>query len=50
MAERTFTALGSDVALTRYIGTESSLSLDSADSWHGLDLAVVPAARTSARR
>jgi phage baseplate assembly protein W len=45
MAPRTFTALGSDVALTRYLGTDSSVALDSADSWHGVDLAVVPASR-----
>jgi phage baseplate assembly protein W len=45
MAARTFAALGSDIALTRYVGTESSLALDDADSWRGLDLAVVPASR-----
>ena len=45
MAERTFARLGSDIALTRYVGTESAVVLDSADSWHGLDLAVVPASR-----
>ncbi len=43
MAPRTVAVLGSDLALTRYVGTESSVVLDSADSWHGLDLAVVPA-------
>ena len=45
MAPRTFTALGTDIALTRYVGTDSSVELDSADSWHGVDLAVVPASR-----
>lgn len=38
-------ALGSDLALTRYVGTASATPLDSADSWGGLDLAVVPGAR-----
>jgi phage baseplate assembly protein W len=37
--------LGADIALTRYVGTASSVELSSADSWHGLDLAVVPASR-----
>jgi phage baseplate assembly protein W len=37
--------LGADMALTRYVGTASAVELDSADSWHGLDLAVVPASR-----
>lgn len=37
--------LGADMALTRYVGTASPLTLDSADSWHGLDLAVVPGSR-----
>jgi phage baseplate assembly protein W len=41
----TFSVLGSDLAVTRYVGTPSSLSLDSADSWGGVDLAVVPASR-----
>jgi phage baseplate assembly protein W len=36
-------ALGSDLALTRYTGTPSAVALDTADSWRGLDLAVVPA-------
>jgi phage baseplate assembly protein W len=40
-----FSILGSDLALTRYVGTPSSVTLDSADSWSGLDLAVVPASR-----
>jgi len=38
-------ALGSDLALTRYVGTPSAVPLDVADSWRGLDLAVVPARR-----
>jgi phage baseplate assembly protein W len=40
-----FSTLGSDLALTRYVGTPSSVTLDTADSWGGLDLAVVPASR-----
>lgn len=42
---RTFVSLGADLALTRYVGIPSAVSLDSADSWGGLDLAVVPASR-----
>lgn len=41
----TFAKLGSDLALTRYVGTPSAVELDSADSWHGLDLTAVPASR-----
>jgi phage baseplate assembly protein W len=40
---QTFARLGSDLALTRYVGTPSAVALDSADSWGGLDLQVVPA-------
>src|ERR1700712_3346313 len=40
-----FSTLGPDLALTRYVGTPSSVTLDNADSWGGLDLAVVPASR-----
>jgi phage baseplate assembly protein W len=39
----TFASLGADLALTRYVGTPSALELESADSWGGLDLSVVPA-------
>ena len=39
---RTFDRLGSDVGLTRYVGTESPLALDEADSWRGVDFALVP--------
>jgi phage baseplate assembly protein W len=42
---RTFSMLGSDLALTRYVGTPSPLTIDSADSWGSLDLAVVAAFR-----
>lgn len=35
-----FGAFGSDLRLTRYVGTPSSLPLDSADSWGTLDLAL----------
>jgi phage baseplate assembly protein W len=37
--------LGSDLALTAYTGTPSAVPLDVADSWRGLDLAVVAAGR-----
>jgi hypothetical protein len=35
-------ALGSDLALTRFVGTTGGAPLDAAHSWGGLDLAVVP--------
>jgi hypothetical protein len=44
-----FAVLGSDLALTRYVGTASAVELDSADSWKGVDLAVVPGGRTERR-
>jgi len=37
--------LGSDIQLTRYSGVPSSVSLDLADSWGGLDLAIVAGTR-----
>ena len=46
---RTFTGLGSDLALTRYVGTPSAVELDHADSWGGLDLAVGAGGRGSPR-
>jgi hypothetical protein len=39
---RTYTVLGSDIALTRYSGVPSSVRLEFADSWGTLDLQVVP--------
>ncbi len=41
MAEKTFQRIGSDLALTRYVGTTSATPLESADSWGSLDLRVV---------
>jgi len=38
---RTFSRLGDDLALTRFVGTPSAVPLESADSWGSLDLAVV---------
>jgi phage baseplate assembly protein W len=35
-----YTVLGTDLALTRYVGTESGVPLESADSWGSLDLGV----------
>jgi phage baseplate assembly protein W len=45
-----FAKLGSDLALTRYVGVASAVPLESADSWSGLDLAVVPGGRGERRR
>jgi phage baseplate assembly protein W len=49
MAEA-FTKLGADLALTRYVGVASAVPLESADSWGGLDLAVVPGGRGERQR
>jgi phage baseplate assembly protein W len=40
--QKTYARLGSDIALTRYTGVPGSLTLESADSWGTVDLAVVP--------
>jgi len=45
----TYSVLGADLALTRYVGTPSSLALDEADSWGGVDVAVVPGGRGERR-
>jgi len=37
---KTFARLGSDLALTRYVGTASATPLEAADSWGSLDLQV----------
>lgn len=42
MAAKKVSVLKTDLALTRYVGTASSLTLESADSWGSLDLSVVP--------
>ena len=42
---KTFTQLGSDLALTRYAGVPSSVPLEVPDSWGSLDLQVVPGGR-----
>src|SRR5215471_8747375 len=42
MAARTFSILGSDIALTRYVGTPAAVPLDRADSSGSLDVAVFP--------
>jgi phage baseplate assembly protein W len=36
--------LGRDVGVTRYVGTPAGIALDEADSWRGVDLALVAAA------
>lgn len=50
MAQKSYNILGSDISLTRYTGTTSSLGLESADSWGSLDLSVVPGGRGGLRR
>lgn len=40
--QKTYSVLGSDLALTRYSGVPSSVPLEVADSWGVLDLQVVP--------
>jgi hypothetical protein len=42
---RTYTTLGSDLAVTRYAGVASAVPLDAADSWGTLDLRVAPGGR-----
>lgn len=42
MAQKSYRRLGSDLALTRYTGAASTLSLETADSWATVDLRVVP--------
>lgn len=50
MAPRTFANLGTDLALTRFVGVPSAVELDEADSGsEGLDLAVVPGGRPRPR-
>jgi phage baseplate assembly protein W len=39
---KTYRALGTDLALTRYSGVASAVPLESADSWGALDLQVIP--------
>lgn len=50
MAQKTYAVLGSDLALTRYIGTPASLPLAAADSWGSVDLSVGPGGRGGLRR
>ena len=38
MKAKSYHRLGSDLALTRYVGTASAVALESADSWGSLDL------------
>jgi phage baseplate assembly protein W len=37
---KSYRRLGTDLALTRYVGTASAVALESADSWGSLDLQV----------
>jgi hypothetical protein len=45
LAARTFTVLGADLALTRFVGVAGQVVLDAAEQGTGLDLAVVPGGR-----
>lgn len=45
LQHKTFTTLGTDLALTRYSGVPSAVPLDVADSWGTLDLQVVAGGR-----
>lgn len=47
---KTYNVLGSDLALTRYLGLPSGVPLESADSWGTLDLQVVPGGRGGLKR
>lgn len=47
---KTYDVLGSDLALTRYVGVASGVPLDSADSWGSLDAQVVPGGRGGLKR
>lgn len=46
MNAKTYRRLGSDLALTRYVGTASAVALESADSWGSLDLQVAAGGAT----
>lgn len=47
---KTYNVLGSDLALTRYVGLPSGVPLEHADSWGTLDLQVVPGGRGGLKR
>jgi len=49
VATRTYSILGADLAVTRYVGVPTGLALEQADSWGGVDLAVVPGGRGERR-
>lgn len=42
MPQKERRVMGTDLALTRYVGTASGLPLESADSWGSVDLSVIP--------
>jgi phage baseplate assembly protein W len=46
---KSFRRLGSDLALTRYVGTASAVALESADSWGSLDLQAAAGGATGAQ-
>jgi phage baseplate assembly protein W len=45
VAQKTYTRLGADLALTRYTGVPASVPLASADSWGSVDLSIGPGGR-----
>lgn len=49
MAPTTYERLGADLALTRFVGTQSAARLEVADSWGSVDLAVVAGGRYARR-
>lgn len=46
MNAKTYRRLGTDLALTRYAGTASAVTLESADSWGSLDLQIAAGGAT----
>lgn len=44
-ARRSFARFGADLALTRFVGTDSPVRVQRADSWGTLDLALKPGGR-----
>jgi hypothetical protein len=49
-AAKTYNILGSDIALTRFVGTPAALPLDVADTWGSLDVSVVPGGKGGLRQ
>ena len=47
---KTYQRLGTDIALTRYVGVPTSLPLNEADSWGTLDMQAVPGRGTGLQK